>query len=295
MVMRDNKQLKRKVRNSYLISTISIAMVLFLLGSVGYLSLTAYDVSQSLRESITATVELTPSNDAARREEIRRVIAEYPLAGEVRYSSKDEKIRDEEFQRMFGLEFEAILKDNPLMDSFEVSLAADLSDSMHLAQFAKEVEAIAGVSRVNYPAALVTQVHSTMSGIQLLIMLFGAALLFVSLVLLNNTIRMAIFSRRTLINTMKLVGATRWFIMRPFLWSGIVSGFWAGVVASLLFGGALYGVNESMVGLFSMSELYRAGSIAGVMVGGGVVISLIFTWMAVSRFVNMNRNKINLY
>lgn len=293
--MRDNKQLKRKVRNSYLISTISIAMVLFLLGSVGYLSLTAYDVSQSLRESITATVELTPSNDAARREEIRRVIAEYPLAGEVRYSSKDEKIRDEEFQRMFGLEFEAILKDNPLMDSFEVSLAADLSDSMHLAQFAKEVEAIAGVSRVNYPAALVTQVHSTMSGIQLLIMLFGAALLFVSLVLLNNTIRMAIFSRRTLINTMKLVGATRWFIMRPFLWSGIVSGFWAGVVASLLFGGALYGVNESMVGLFSMSELYRAGSIAGVMVGGGVVISLIFTWMAVSRFVNMNRNKINLY
>ncbi len=295
MVMRDNKQLKRKVRNSYLISTISIAMVLFLLGSVGYLSLTAYDVSLSLRESITATVELTPSNDAARREEIRRVIAEYPLAGEVRYSSKDEKIRDEEFQRMFGLEFEAILKDNPLMDSFEVSLAADLSDSMHLAQFAKEVEAIDGVSRVNYPAALVTQVHSTMSGIQLLIMLFGAALLFVSLVLLNNTIRMAIFSRRTLINTMKLVGATRWFIMRPFLWSGIVSGFWAGVVASLLFGGALYGVNESMVGLFSMSELYRAGSIAGVMVGGGVVISLIFTWMAVSRFVNMNRNKINLY
>ncbi len=293
--MRDNKRLKRKVRNSYLISTVSIALVLFLLGSVGYLSLTVLDVSQALSRSIMATVELEQGVDAMKNEVIRRKIASYPMTGEISFSSKEDKILDDEFRRMFGLEFEQILNENPLMDSFDVMLAAELSDSTSLAEFARAIEALDGVDRVSYPAMLVTQVNKMVGNMHLVILLFGGALLFVSLVLLNNTIRMAIFSRRALINTMKLVGATKWFIMRPFLWSGIVSGFWAGVFATLLFMGAIYGLNESLAGLLTMSDVHRAAMIGGVMVVGGMLISLIFTWMAVSRFVNMTRNKINLY
>ncbi len=293
--MRDNKQLKRKVRNSYLTSTISIAMVLFLLGSVGYISMMALDVSRTLQAGITATVELKQGVEEGQREELRRQIAKYPLVGELTFSSKEEKLRDEDFQRMFGLEFEKILNYNPLMDSFEVQLAADASDSTQLATFAKEVEALAGIDRVSYPAVLVEQVHSMMNGLQLAIMIFGAALLFISLVLLNNTIRMAIFSRRALINTMKLVGATRWFIMRPFLWSGIASGFWAGVIASAIFAATIYGINETFLGLLNMDDIMRGAVVMGTMVAAGIIISLLFTWSAVNRFVNMSRNKINLY
>ncbi len=293
--MRQNKTLKRKVRNSYLISTMSVSLVLFLLGSVGYLMVTALDVANSLRESITATVEIYSNLSDSQIESIRERIAKYPIAGEVRFSSKQEKIEDEEFRKMFGLEFENILDENPLMDSFEVTLSAAAEDTTKLEAFATQMGEIEGVSRVSYPAVLIKQVHSTVNMFQIGLALFGGALLFISLVLLNNTIRLAIFSRRSLINTMKLVGATKWFIVRPFLWSGMVSGFWAGVIASLLLCGGLYALQETLVGLLSYKQLEYAAYVMGGMVAGGVFISTLFTWISVSRFVNMKSNKIHLY
>ncbi len=293
--MATGKRLNRKVRNSYLISTLSISLVLYLLGSVGYLMFTALDVAQTLRESITATVELSSKCSLEQREIIRREVASYPLAGEVKFSSKEEKIENKEFREMFGLEFEQILEENPLMDTFEVSLSADYQDVEQLDKFADQVGRMNGVSRVNYPALLVEQVHSTIGKFQLVILFFGGALLFISMVLLNNTIRLAIFSRRGLISTMKLVGATKWFITRPFLRSGFWSGFWAGVLASLLLGGSIYALGETLQGIVSLEEIYRALYIMGGMVGGGVVISTIFTWISVSSFVNMKSNKIHLY
>ncbi len=293
--MATNKRLNRKVRNSYLISTLSISLVLFLLGSVGYLMFTALDVARNLRESICATVELSSKCSLEQREVIRRDVASYPIAGEVRFSSKDEKIQNDEFREMFGLEFEQILEDNPLMDTFEVSLSADYSDAAELEEFAQRVERMSGVDRVSYPAMLVEQVHTTLGKFQLVILIFGGALLFISMVLLNNTIRLAIFSRRGLISTMKLVGATKWFIIKPFLWSGLWSGFWAGIVASLLLGGALYGLSETLHGVVSLADLYRTLYIMGAMVGGGVFISTLFTWISVSNFVNLKSNKLQLY
>ncbi len=293
--MRTHKTLNPKVSNSYFISTMSTALVLFLLGSVGYLMFTALDVAKSLRESITATVELDRNVDLDQREQIRRKVAEYPFVSEVRFSSKQEKIENVEFREMFGLEFEQILEENPLMDSFEVSLSADIKDLSQLEAFSSEMMKSQGVSRVSYPAVLVEQVHSTVSQFQFVILLFGGSLFFISLVLLNNTIRLAIYSRRAIINTMKLVGATKWFIIRPFLWSGIWSGFWAGILASILLAAALYGVRETLEGVVSYAEMERAGIIMGVMTGGGIFISLLFTWISVSKFVNMKSNKIHLY
>ncbi len=293
--MASNRALKRKVRNSYLISTLSISLVLFLLGSVGYMMFTALDVAQELRESITATVELSSKTSLEQREVIRREVASYPLAGEVRFSSKEEKIENKEFREMFGLEFEQILEENPLMDTFEVSLSADYTNMEELTQFAENLSRIRGVDRVNFPALLVEQVHSTVGKFQFVILLFGGALLFISMVLLNNTIRLAIFSRRRLISTMKLVGATKWFITKPFLWSGLWSGFWAGIMASLLLGASIYALSETLQGIVSFDELYRAGYIMGAMVGGGIFISILFTWISVSSFVNLKSNKIQLY
>ncbi len=293
--MATNRKLKRKVRNSYLISTLSTALVLFLLGSVGYLMSAAMDVARELRGNITATVELKNGVSKEQRETIQRRVAAYPIAGEVRFSSKQEKLDNEEFRAMFGLEFEQILEENPLMDSFEVTLSADVEDVKRMEQFSREVELLEGVARVSYPALLVEQVHSTVKKFQFVLILFGGALLFISLVLLNNTIRLAIYSRRTIINTMKLVGATKWFIIKPFLWSGIWSGFWAGLFASVMFGVSVYGLGETLQGVVSLAEMERAGYVMAWMTGGGVFISLLFTWVSVTSFVSMKSNKINLY
>ncbi|MFI3293326.1 MAG: permease-like cell division protein FtsX [Rikenellaceae bacterium] len=293
--MKDDRRLRRKVRNSYATSTLSISLVLFLLGSVGYLMVSAMDAAYSLRENISATVELRKGVGEEQRENIRRRIAAYPSSGEITYSSREDKAEDEEFRKMFGVEFEKILEENPLMDSFNVQLLAQSSDEDILQEFVKQIEAIKGVDRVTYPAQLIEKVDSMVGTFQIILLAFGGALLIISLILLNNTVRLAIYSKRYLINTMKLVGATKWFIIRPFLWRGVTCGFWAGVVASLLFGGVTCGLIEYLPELFTWEQILRAGIIAGVMIVSGVVISAIFTLFAVNKFVNMTSNKIHIY
>ena len=128
-----------------------------------------------------------------------------------------------------------------------------------------------------------------------MLILFGGALLIISLILLNNTVRLAIFPKRYVINTMKLVGATKWFIMRPFLASSISQGVWSGLLAALLFGAAVYGLGEAVPELTTLAEVEQLAVLVGGMVALGVVLSLLFTTFAVNKFVNMKSNKIYLY
>ena len=154
---------------------------------------------------------------------------------------------------------------------------------------------IAGVERVSYPALMAERLHATVGKIRLVLLLFGGALLIISLILLSNTIRLAIFSKRYLINTMKLVGATKWFIMKPFLGSSITQGILAGLGASLLFGLSVFGLNEAVPELTTIAESGKIAIILGAMIAGGVVISGLFTVAALNKFVNMKSNKIYLY
>ena len=293
--MKDDKRLKRKVRNSYIVSNISIALVLFLLGSVGYLMTAAMQVARTLQESVTVTVELRNGADEKQKESLRKRFEANELVSHVEYSSKDDKLNDTDFRQMFEQEFEAILEENPLLDSFELTLSADSADSDKLETFIAQIAELDGVDRVSYPAQTVERLHATIAKIRLVLLLFGGALLVISLILLNNTIRLAIFSKRYLINTMKLVGATKWFIMRPFLGSSITQGILSGIIASALFLTAVYGLNEAVPELMSLAETMKIGIIVGGMVLGGILISLCFTFFAVNKFVNMKSNKIYLY
>lgn len=293
--MKDDKRLKRKVRNSYLVSTISIALVLFLLGSVGYLMAAVMQMTRTLSESVTVTVELRNGLDDARKEELRALFETDELVRDVVYSSKEEKIEQTDFREMFAQEFEAVLGENPLFDSFDLTLAAGSSDREALDAFTARIGALEGVDRISYPVQTVERLHATVAKIRLVLLLFGGALLVISLILLGNTIRIAIFSKRYLINTMKLVGASQWFIMRPFLVSGIGQGILSGVIASALFVAAVYGLNEAVPELLSLAQAVRIGIIAGAMTLGGVLISLCFTLFAVRKFVRMKSNKIYLY
>ena len=293
--MKDDKRLKRKVRNSYIVSNISIALVLFLLGSVGYLMTAAMQVARTLQESVTVTVELRNGADEKQKESLRKRFEANELVSHVEYSSKDDKLNDTDFRQMFEQEFEAILEENPLLDSFELTLSADSADPDKLETFIAQIAELDGVDRVSYPAQTVERLHATIAKIRLVLLLFGGALLVISLILLNNTIRLAIFSKRYLINTMKLVGATKWFIMRPSLGSSITQGILSGIIASALFLTAVYGLNEAVPELMSLAETMKIGIIVGGMVLGGILISLCFTFFAVNKFVNMKSNKIYLY
>lgn len=293
--MKDDKRLKRKVRNSYLVSTISMALVLFLLGSVGYLMLAAKKVADTLQGSIMVMVELKEDYTPEQRDALAAVLADEPLVGRLRFVSKEEKADDEAFRRVFESSFEEVLGENPLLDSYEVTLTTASAVEGEVERFLTNIEQMAGVDRASYPAQMAERLHRTVGKIRFVLILFGGALIIISLILLNNTVRLAIYSKRYIINTMKLVGATKWFIMRPFLASSISQGIVSGLLAALLFGGAVYGLSEAVPELSTMAELEQLAILVGGMIALGVGVSMLFTTFAVNKFVNMKSNKIYLY
>ncbi len=293
--MKDDTRLKRKVRNSYIISTVSMTLVLFLLGSVGYLMLVAMVVADSLKESIAVTVELRNGLTPEQRDGLAQRFSAHELVRTVTFVSKEEKIEDTEFRKLFGSQFEESFDENPLLDSFELTLTSRSEEREAVDAFLAEAERLDGVKQVSFPARLAEQLHGAVNKIRLILLLFGGALLVISLILLNNTIRLAIFSKRYLINTMKLVGATKWFIMKPFLRNSITQGILAGTGASGLFIASIYGLNETVPGMLTIAENERIGIILGAMIAGGILLSLFFTRSALNKFINMKSNKIHLY
>ncbi|MBQ5358405.1 MAG: permease-like cell division protein FtsX [Alistipes sp.] len=291
--MRNDKRLKRKVRRSYIVSTISISLVIFLMGTVGYMLSAAITTAHTLRSSITLSAELDNSIGEERRTQIEQQIGTFEGVESVTYSPKESKIEDEEFRKMFATEIESILEENPLRNSFEVAIGT--RDKAATDALVDKLSAIEGVVYVAYPASTIEQLHSTITKITIILAAFGGALLIISLILLNNTIRLAIFSRRYLINTLKLVGATKGYIMRPFLATAAKQGLWAGLVASLLFVGSLASLSGAMPEIIATAELIKIAIVVGTMILTGLVISLLFTTFAVGKFVNMKSNKIYLY
>lgn len=291
--MKTDKRIKRKVLRSYIVSTVSISLVLFLLGSVGYMLTAAIGTAFTLRENITLSAELDNSLSQEQKDNISATLQKLEGVRKVEYVDKNTKIEDAEFRRMFASEIEEILAENPLRNSFEVAVVTNERQEMD--NLVDKISAIDGVIYVAYPAATIERLHSTINKITILLIAFGGALFVISLILLNNTIRLAIYSRRYLINTLKLVGATKGYIMRPFLATAAKQGIWAGVLASLLFGGAMIALSGAMPEIVSMSELMKIGITVAAMIIIGLTISLLFTTIAVNKFVNMKSNKIYLY
>lgn len=290
-----DKVLKRRVRRSYMVSTVSIALVLFLMGTVGYLMSSVLRTAATMRESVTMIVELRDGLTETQRDSIGATLAANEMTADVKFVSKDDKLADEEFRKAFAVDIEGLTGENPLPDSFDVTLSARSADKEALAAFVEQSSAIDGVERTTYPEMFIEKMHSVLDTLQLILLLFGGTMLVISLILLNNTIRLAIYSRRQIINTMKLVGATKWFIMKPFIGTSAKQGLCAGAIATALFAAALYGLEANIPEAGISAQLTQIGIIAGIMVVAGITVAILFTVFAVNKFVNMKSNKIYLY
>lgn len=213
--MDNNRRIRRKVRNAYIISTVSVALVLFLLGSVGYLILGALGTTQRLKESMTVYVMLSDTVSTQTTTAIGDKLKANTSVREMKFIGKDQAAQ--EFQEYLGDDFIEFLDQNPLPDAYELKMTAAASDKASLEALEKEIAAWDGVNEVVYQRGVLEQISQNINKFNLILLLFGGTLLIIALILLNNTIRVTIFAKRYIINTMKLVGATRWFIMRPFL------------------------------------------------------------------------------
>lgn len=287
--------MKGKIMRSYTISTVSMALVLFILGTIGYVITSLLATSQQVREGVVMIVEMKDSLSEERRDSLQMQIAENRLVAAVDFISKDEKLADEDFRRAFEVDVKSLLSENPLPDSFDVTLSSAAANAEELDAFVQDIKQLEGVSYVSYPKELIEQVHSVLDVMQLLIVAFGGVMLIISFVLLGNTVRLAVFSHREAIKTMKLVGATKWFIIRPFLGRSLLQGLVAGIVAVLLFVGVLFGLQYSLPGFEIMAQISMVVIIAAAMVVAGVALSMLFTFVAVNKCVNMRSNKLYIY
>lgn len=290
------KRLKRKVRRSYTISTISIALVLYLLGVVSYVTLSALSVATSLRENVTLSVELANDLDDAGRNVVLEAMMATECVASVELLTKDAKLNDEAFRRQFELDIDELLGENPLRDSYEATLHGECSTREAIDGFVRSIEMVEGVEYIAIPPIDVVEnmqkmIHHASIGM----LVFFGVLLFISILLLNNTIRLAIYTKRYLINTFKLVGATKWYIMRPLLGDAMKQGLVAGLVAAMLACITIYGVECVTPQGIVLLPYREVGIIIGAMVAIGIIITLLFSTFAVNKFVNMKSNKIYLY
>ncbi len=289
----NTKSLKRKVRNSYIISTVSIALVLFLLGSVGYLIFNAVRATDMMKENVTIHVMLRNGTSPERIAAIGDTLTRMEAVKEAAFVSKDKAAED--FREQIGSDFVEFLQFNPLPDSYEVRLRHEYSDKEYIRAFEKEVSSWSEVDEVVYQRAVVEQIGTNLNKFNLVLLLFGGALLVIALILLNNTIRLTIYSKRYLINTMKLVGASEWFIMKPFLLRSLLHGVYAWLIAAAMFLALVAGLGEGLPEVTFLAESRPVMFVLGGMLLLGLLISGLFTTFAVDKFVRMNTTKINLY
>lgn len=282
------------IQFSYVTSTISMTFVLFLLGAIGYIMANVFLTTKQMRESVTMIVELRDDISEADCDFVKSCLTASNLVHSYKYVTKEEKLEDEEFKRVFDVDIEGILKSNPLPNSYEVTLSEQSANKEVLAAFAEDLRGIEGVTYVSYPQSFLEEMHSTLDLFQLVLAIFGGVVLVVALILLNNTIRLIVYARRELINTLKAVGATKWFIMRPFIGRSALQGCIAGLLASLLFVGALYGVDHLTPGFEILPTWEWMASLCGGMVVMGVIVAVVCTLPVVNRFVDMKSNKIHL-
>jgi cell division transport system permease protein len=269
--------------------------VLFILGSIGYAMHSLFASARGVREGVVMIVELKDDLEQSHIDSLSVQISQSDVVRSVEFVSKQAKLEDEQFRRAYEVDVEAILGENPLADSFDVTLSAQAADSLSLAKFVEQTAALEGVDYISCPENLLERVHYVLDTMQFLLLAFGGAMLIISLVLLGNTLRLVIYSRREAINTMKLVGATRWFIIKPFLRRGALQGFVAALVAILLFVGSLFALDYNMPQLGIMNQIESVAYVAAAMLVAGVVVVTLFTLFAVNRFVNMKSKDIYLY
>ena len=267
-----------------------------MLGVVSYVTFTALTAAQKLQQGVVVSVEVADDLAEEQSAQIVEAIEATAMATDVCYMSKDEKFDDEVFRGQFEVDLDLLLGENPLRNSYEVTLGEAYADRTSVDKFLATIECVEGVEYIAVPPVdVVESMHDTLSYVTVGLLVFLAVLLVISLLLLNNTIRLAIYSKRYLINTMKLVGATKWYIMQPLLISALKQGVIAGLVAAIMVVGVVYGANSFTPKGIVMLNYNEVGIIVGALVVVGVVITVLFSAFAVNKFVNMKSNKIYLY
>lgn len=283
--MTDNKAGTGRLRASYITSIISIMLVLFMIGLLGLIILHGKKLSDYVRENISISIMIKESAADDQVLAYMKRLQKTSYVKQATFISREQAAKD--FSNELGEDFVQFIGYNPLPASIDLQLRSGYANTDSIARIEKQLLANNLVKEVVYQKSLIDQVNSNIRKISMVILGFSLILLVISIILINNTIKLSIYAKRFLIRSMQLVGATENFIRLPFIRRSILHGIIASLLAILLLTGVLLIARERIPEISALQDTgVFAVFFAGVLVLG-VLLSAFSTWISVNKFLRM--------
>ena len=264
---------------------ISTALVLILLGLVLFTASTAQNLSSYMKENLVVTVMLRSDMSGAEGRQFCKAIKAKPYINKVTFVSKEEALR--EGTKDMGINPKEFVGYNPFTPSVELQLRADYANNDSLVWISKEIKRDRNVTDVTYQQDLIESVNSTLQKVSLVLLVLAALLTIVSFSLINNTVRLSVYSRRFTIHTMTLVGASRGFIRAPFIRKAVCEGIVAAILADAVLGAGLYALYTYEPEIISVVN-WQVLVLTGVSVLlFGLIITTFCAYISVNKFLRM--------
>ena len=281
---------KRRLRGSYISVILSVSLVLFTLGMLGLVMLYAQKLSVQVKENIGFTIYLEDDIKEVDVERLQKAIDISPYSLSTVYISKDDAV--DLLKTDLGEDFMQYLDYNPLLASIEVKMKAEYAHPDSLANIKSQLIKSSKVKEISYEESLVKMVQENIQRVGALMLAFSLLLLVVAIALINNSIRLSIYSKRFLIKSMQLVGATQPFIRKPFVQKGVVHGIYSALIAILLIMGVMYYSQQYLPDLIQIQDIEILAYLFVIVMILGIVISWVSTSLAVRKFIRTRSDKL---
>lgn len=281
---------RRRLISSYFSVILSVALVLFLLGLLGLLVLNSKKVADHFKEQIALTIYLKDDAKDVEIKQLEKTLALADYTKSTQFVSKEEAA--EEHSKEIGENFMDFLGYNPLQNSIDVYLKADFVDAAQVNEIADNLLAKDFVEEVNYDQPLISLLNDNIKKISLWVMVISGVFTLIAVLLINSAIRLSVYSKRFTIKTMQMVGATKGFIRRPFIWLSMKLGMVGAVIALAGMAAVLYYLNQT----FPELELLADPVILAILFVGVFLASVLITWfstfLATQRFLNLRTDEL---
>ncbi len=279
------KKLKSSLFSSYISTTLSISMILFLFGLLGLLLINAQRLSDYMKENIGVTLILRDGVKEVDLIKLQKTLEATNYIRSTKYVGKDRAAT--ELKNELGEDFVDFLGFNPLLSSIDVTVYAQYANPDSLSMLERKFMTHPEIQEVYYQRNLVKQLNTNVKKISIILLAMSVLMFILFAALINNTIRLSIYSKRFLINTMQLVGATRPFIRRPFVAKGVLHGIYGGLIACSMFLLLFFTYQKELKSFIDFQNPTALALLGGGIFLMGIFITLISTYLAVNKFLRM--------
>jgi len=286
----NNTSLNRRILSSGASVVISLSLVLFVVGLLGLVLINAQRVSNYVKENIGFTIMLKEGVNEMEIMKFQKVLDAASFAKSSTFVSKEQATID--LQRDLGEDFVSFLGYSPLLPSIDVKLNATYANTDSLPVIKSELSKKTAVHAIFYQENLIDKLNSNVSRLSFFLLAFCLLLFVIAFALINNTIRLSVYSKRFLIRTMRLVGATNSFIQKPFLVKGIYQGIYSSIFAIFMLIGSIQMIQSETASMLNITDLKIIGIIFVLIFISGFLLSWVSTFFAVRKFIKQNESEL---